>query len=88
MGLIPSPSGWIEDLSKGGYLRDGLAYGVGALLVLVGLAMVAFGPAQTVVATAAGVAGFTPAAAGRRIGGIPAARRKAAEARERRQTDD
>jgi len=75
---IPTVSETWDDLVKRGLVRDWVAYGVGALLILVGLAMVAFGPAQTVVATAAGVAGYTPAGAGRRIGKGIVERRKAA----------
>lgn len=76
MALIPTPGEAWDDLVKRGLVRDGLAYGVGAVLVIVGLAMVAFGPAQTVVTTAAGVAGYTPAGAGRNIGAGIVKRRK------------
>ena len=55
-GVIPTPSEQWNDLTKSGLVRDGAAYGVGALLVLVGLAMVAFGPAQAAVKTAIKVA--------------------------------
>jgi hypothetical protein len=51
-GLLPLPSEAWDDLVKRGLVRDWLAYMVGALLILVGLAMVAFGPAQAVVKTA------------------------------------
>jgi hypothetical protein len=52
LGVPLTPTEWWADVNKSGLVRDGLAYGAGALLVLVGLAMVAFGPAVAAVKTA------------------------------------
>jgi hypothetical protein len=48
-----TPSEQWNDLVQKGLIRDFVAYGVGVLLILVGLAMVAFGPAKEVATTVA-----------------------------------